>query len=202
MKLPFPTVPQVVPRQSRGNGPIGRPVGSPISQKQLNALFRHGARSGQILNPYGKLGNCRRARYRATYFKRPLKKGFRDEAMKRNRVKLEIKKAIALEAHELQQIARENATLAMQTLVEISKNKRAPEATRIAASAVILDRAYGKASQTTISANVTNGKKSDLTSTDLDKRIDQALRRAEELTTRKAEAPKSEKRPTDIRKYN
>jgi len=119
--------------------------------------------------------------------------------MKRKRVKLAEKKAVALEAHELQQLARENATLAMQTLIEISSNHRAPEATRIAASAVILDRAYGKASQTSITASVTNDKKKDLDGTELDKRIKAALKRAEELTNRAPKEGKSEERPADIR---
>lgn len=122
--------------------------------------------------------------------------------MQRKRLKLKAKKAVALEAHELQQIARQNATLAMNTLVEISGNKRAPEATRIAASSVILDRAYGKASQTSITANVTNGKASDLDSTELDKRIDRALKRVEDITNRAPKAGAGKKRPADLRKLN
>ena len=169
---------------------------------QLNALWRHGVPPGAVLNPYGPPGNTRRGRYRATWFKRTLKPAYRELAMKRTRVRLKIQRAQALEAHELQQIARENATLAMNTLVEISGNGRAPEANRIAASVAILDRAYGKASQTSINANITNGKKSDLDGTELDKRINQALKRAEELTKRAPKKAEGEERPTDLRKYN
>lgn len=123
--------------------------------------------------------------------------------MQRNRVKLEVKQAIALEAHELQALARRSATAAMKTLIEISKNKRAPEATRIAASAVILDRGYGKASQTSITANVTNhGKTKEIDSTELDTRIRSALKRVEDLTNRAPKAGASKKRPADLRKYN
>lgn len=200
LQLKFPQLPQVAPRTYKMV--TGRPVGSPMSQKQLNALSKFRVPVGGVLNPYGRLGDTKRARRVAKCTGLTFKKALREEAMKRKRVKLQEKKAIALEAHELQQIARENATLAMQTLVEISGNKRAPEATRIAASSVILDRAYGKASQTTISANVTNGKKSDLDSTELDKRINQALKRAEELTKRAPKERKSEEGPSDLRKYN
>jgi hypothetical protein len=125
-----------------------------------------------------------------------------EKKYKRKRVALQIKKAKALEAHELQQMARENATTAMETLIEISANKRAPEATRIAAANGVLDRAYGKASQTSITANVTNGKTNEIDSSELDKRIGSALKRVEELTNRKAEARKSQKRPNNLREYN
>lgn len=203
LNLKFPNRPQVAPRVYKIQGRTGgREKGCSLSPAQLKVLYRFRVPPGGVLNPYGKLGNTRRAQYRATYFGRTYKKGLREDAMKRKRIKLQEKKAIALEAHELQQIARENATLAMQTLVEISGNSRAPEATRIAASAVILDRAYGKASQTSITANVSNGKKSDLDSTELDKRINQALKRAEELTNRAPKAEPSEERPADVHKLN
>lgn len=200
LKLKFPQRPQVAPRQFTAR--VGREKGHTPSNKALRVLSKFRVPPGGVLNPYGKFGNTFRSRYRATYFKRPVKPALREEAMKRTRIKLQEKKAIALEAHELQQIARENATLAMQTLVEISSNPRAPEATRIAASAVILDRAYGKASQTSITANVSNGKKSDLDSTELDKRISQALKRAEELTNRAPKKVEGTKRPPNLREYN
>ena len=122
--------------------------------------------------------------------------------MKRKRLKLKEKKAVALEAHEVQQVARENAALAMKTLAEISGNKRAPESSRIAASAVILDRAYGKASQTSITASVTNGKESEIDSVELDKRIKQALKRVEDLTNRAPKKRTRPDRPANLRLYN
>lgn len=189
------------PRIGPGKAP-GRAAGFTPSQKQLRALKRYAVPEGKVLNPYGKYGDSRRSRYRATYFKLELKPAWREKAMKRKRLKLKEKKAIALEAHELQRIARQNASLAMDTLVEISGNKRAPEATRIAASSVILDRAYGKASQTSITANVTNGKTADLNAGELETRIKSALKRVEDLTTRAPKAGASQKRPVDLRKYN
>lgn len=182
---------------------ISRPFGYKVtSQKQLRALKRGAVPEGGVLNPYGHYGDCRRSRYRATYFKLKLKPALREASMKRKRARLKIKAAIALEAHELQQMARENATLAMETLTEIARNQRSPEASRIAASTVILDRAYGKASQTSITANVTNGKENEIDGVELDKRINSALKRVEELTNRAPKKGKSKDRPSDLRKYH
>lgn len=196
----LPTVRSGV-RVAKNGKKIGRPFGSKVSQKQLNALRRGCVPPGGVLNPYGYYGNTRRARYRATYFNLKLKPALREAALRRKRAILKEKKAIALEQHELQQIARENATLAMNTLTEIARNKRAPEATRIAASSVILDRAYGKASQTSITASVTNGKESDITGAELDKRISQALKRVEDLTNRTPKTRTRKKRSADLRKH-
>lgn len=182
---------------------VGRPVGYRVtSQKQLKALRAGAVPPTKVLNPYGKYGDSRRSRYRVTYHGLVLKPAWRDLTMTRKRLKLNAKQAIALESHELQQLARENATAAMRTLIEISKNKRAPEATRIAASSVILDRGYGKASQTSFTANVGNGKTSDIPAEELDKRVEQALKRVEDLTRRAPKAQPGKKRPVDIRKLN
>lgn len=200
LNLPFPQRPQVVPRvYKEGKHPKDYTPGRVMGQKQLAALKAGAVPKGKTLNPYGSCGYTFRGKYRATFFKKELKPAWREAAMKRKRLKLQEKKAIQLEAHELQQLARENATAAFETLIEISKNVRAPEATRIAASVVILDRGYGKASQTNITANVTDGKTSNIDSTELVKRIDNALKRAEELTNRAPKTGKSPDRPADVR---
>lgn len=205
LKLRLPRVPEVMGtrKYKAGKPHASRPKGHKVtSQKQLQALRRGAVPEGAVLNPYGTCGNTFRARYRATFFKLKLKPAYREEALKRTRAKLKLRKAVALEAHELQQMARENATLAMQTLSEIARNKRAPEPSRIAASAVILDRAYGKASQTSITASVTNGKESDIDGVELDKRIKQALRRVEDLTNRAPKKRTRPDRPANIREYH
>lgn len=159
---------------------------------------------GEVRNPYGRSGNTRKAQYRASYFNLEYKKApvEIEKKLKRKRIELQVQKAKALEAHELQQMARESATSVMDTLIEIAANKRAPEATRIAAANSVLDRAYGKASQTSITASVTNGKATEIDSTELDKRIGNALKRVEELTNRKAKAGSGKKRPANLREYN
>lgn len=188
-----------MPSKGRGNR---KSSSKPMTQKKLNALRDHAVPPGAVLNPYGQCGNTRRARYRATYFGYTHKPAWREFALKRKRIEMKEKVAIALEAHELQSLARKNATLAMQTLIEISQNKRAPEATRIAASSVILDRGYGKASQTSITASVIDGKAKDINSAELDTRINRALKRVEDLTNRAPKAGPSKERPADIRKLN
>lgn len=160
--------------------------------------MKHAVPRGGVLNPYGKFGNCFRSRYRLGDLDHL---SLRPKAMKRKRVQLAVKRAVALEAHEVQRLAREAADLAMRTLVEISGNPRAPEATRIAASIAIMDRGYGKASQTSITANVT-GKNSELSADELDKRTQQALKRVEELTKRAPKAGARKKRPANLRLYN
>lgn len=196
-------LPQVAPRKFPGGIAKRRPHGYTVtSQKQLRALRDRGVQAGEVLNPHGSCGDTYRARYRASLFMHDLKPCCREEGMKRKRIRLKLKKAIALEAHELQQIARENATMAMQTLAEISANKRAPEATRIAASAVILDRAYGKASQTSITASVTSGKANEVTGEELAKRIDGALKRVAAVTERAPKKAKGKNGSVDLRQYN
>lgn len=197
-----PILTNITTKMSRGfprQGPRGKhkypPLKNPIkSQAQLNNLARWAIPRGANLNPYGTIG-CRH-----TDAKDDL--ALRKHAMKRTRIKLKQKKAVAMEAHELQVLARENASLAMQTLIEIAANSRAPEATRIAASAVILDRGFGKASQTNITANIGNGKNNNLTATELDQRVAKALRRVEELTNRAPKQAPSPQRPADLRKLN
>lgn len=177
--------------------PANRKSRAVVSQKMLAALRAHGAQAGKVLNPYGNKGYCEKMRQKIGP-----ENIWRDKAVQRKRLKLKHQKAIALEMHELQELARQNATMAMHTLIEISKNKRSPEATRIAASAVILDRGYGKASQTSITASVGNGKTSDITADELDKRVERALKRVEELTHRTPKAGPSKKRPADLRQLN
>jgi len=197
MKIIPLRLPHVVPRV-RNIGTTGRTPNA----NMLKVLRKFAVPPGGVLNPYGTYGNTRKQRYRITWFGLKLKPALREEALKRNRVKMQQKRAIQLELHELQALARENATAAMHTLVEIVKNKRAPEANRIAASAVILDRGYGKASQVSITASVTNGKADNLDSTELDKRISRALKRVEDLTNRTPKAGSSQKRPVNLRLYN
>ena len=190
---------KIIPKPYGTSVGLGRAKGFKPTQKQLNALFKYGVRPGCVLNPCGKLGNTDEARERVLLSGKELKISSREGALKRKRLLLQEKKAVALEMHELQQLARENATAAMQTLIEISRDPRAPQPSRIAASTVILDRGYGKSSQTNITKTVNDGKASTIESGDLDSRIDRALKRVESLTDRKAKTGTGEKQPADLR---
>ena len=46
---------------------------------------------------------------------------------------------------EFQQLARESAIEALQVLIQIMQNEKAPPNARVAAANTLLDRAYGKA---------------------------------------------------------
>ena len=54
---------------------------------------------------------------------------------------------------DVQELARENSTEAVNTLTAVMRDKKAPHAARVAAANSILDRGYGKAAQT-VNANV------------------------------------------------
>ena len=181
---------------------VGKPkVKRPLSYKNnLNNLWEFGQHAdAPSINPYGKASEDKVLEMAEN----DPKPSMRERAMRKRRVRLEVKKRHALEAHELQRMARENALTAMKTLIEISENDRAPESTRIAASQAILDRGYGKSSQTSITANVTNhAKASEITADELDTRVRQALQRAEDLTNRTRKAPEGQKRSSDLHKLN
>jgi hypothetical protein len=67
---------------------------------------------------------------------------------------------------EVQEIARQHSTEAIETLAAIMRDKRAPPAARAMASNSILDRAYGKPPQT-LNANVANRPVGDMTDAEL-----------------------------------
>ena len=119
-----------------------------------------------------------------------------DKKLKKRR---RLRESVAKEAAEIQLTARKRALAAMDRLQDIIENPTSKDSDAIAAANVVLDRAYGRAQQTNINANIGDGKEKSLTSAELNERIEKTLRRAQELTSRTAEAGKSEERPADIR---
>ena len=67
---------------------------------------------------------------------------------------------------EVQELARQHSAEAIDTLAAIMKDKQAPPAARTLAVNSILDRAYGKPSQT-LNANVANRSVRDMTNAEL-----------------------------------
>lgn len=177
----------------------GRTPGYTPHPNQLRALRQHTVPEGAVLNPYGYYGRSFRSIYRLGY-----RKAYREESVQKKRKRLELKekKKVALEAHELMQLARQNATNAMKSLIDIVDDSRSPEAARIAAAQVIFDRGYGKASQTSFTANLTNGKTNEIDSNELESRITKALKRVEDITGGAPKAAKGKKGPADLRKLN
>lgn len=110
---------------------------------------------------------------------------------------------VAKEAREIQHLARTLAVTAFERLTKIIENEESNDASAIAAAQVILDRAYGKATHTSINAHIdANGKPSEITAKELDTRIEAALKRVESITQREAKAPDSEEQSPDLRKRN
>lgn len=122
---------------------------------------------------------------------------------KRKRIRKRIRMTVAKEAKEIQNIARMHATEAMARMAEIVNDRTAMDSVAIAAAQVIFDRAYGKAPNTNINANVNgNDKPSEASAKQLDERITGALKRVEELTGGTPKASKGQKRPIDVRKLD
>jgi hypothetical protein len=104
---------------------------------------------------------------------------------------------------EIQAKARKYAPDAVDALGEIVKSKIATDVARISAAQTLLDRAYGRPTQTNVNATVnTDGKPPEITDKELDTRIKETLTRIEGLTKRKREKIQGEDRPTDLRKFN
>jgi hypothetical protein len=120
----------------------------------------------------------------------------------RKRKRLRLQETVAKEAREIQEIARKNAAAAMRRMAQIAQTSH-NETAAIAATMLIMDRAYGKATQTNINANLdANGKTTDISQKELDTRIDTALKRIDSLTRGAPKAPKSKAPPIDLRKLD
>ncbi len=118
------------------------------------------------------------------------------------RKRLRLKETIAKEAREIQDLARKNADAAMRRVAEIAKTST-NEAAALAAAALLFDRAYGKANQTNINANLdANGKATDVSQKELDTRIEKALDRIDSLTRGAPKAPAREEPLIDLRKLD
>lgn len=70
----------------------------------------------------------------------------------------------------VEETAREHTPLAMDTLAEVCRNKKAPPAARVSAASVLLDRGWGKARQDVKVTGTVDVRKLD------DLGLDQALR--------------------------
>ncbi len=118
------------------------------------------------------------------------------------RKRLRLKETIAKEAREIQELARKNADAAMRRVAEIAKTST-NETAALAAAALLFDRAYGKANQTNINANLdANGKATDVSQKELDTRIEKALDRIDSLTRGAPKAPAREEPLIDLRKLD
>jgi hypothetical protein len=118
------------------------------------------------------------------------------------RIRRRLYTTVAKEAREIQDKSRRAAEKIVERMVEIAATSF-NETAAIAAANLILDRAYGKANQTNITATVdANGKPTEVSGKELDTRIAQALKRIEELAGRTPKAPESKDKPVDVRQFD
>ena len=123
------------------------------------------------------------------------------EKDKRQRVKL--RESVIREAREIQEMARMTAESAMLCLQEIIESTETRPSDKISAISLLLDRAYGKATQPNVNTNVdANSKEADVSATELDRRIKTALDRVEAITGGAGEAPPSQERSADVRQLD
>lgn len=107
------------------------------------------------------------------------------------------------DAPAVQAEARKFGIDAIHALNEIIANKLSSDVARISAAQTLLDRAYGRPTQTNVNATVnTDGAPSEVTEAELNRRIAKTLTRVESLTKRKREKIKSEEGPVDLRKLH
>lgn len=126
-----------------------------------------------------------------------------EKKRREHRKRTKLRETVALEARELQEIARKNAQVGMERLNKIIADPGSKDSDAIQAIALTLDRAYGKANQVNLNANLdANGKPNEVSQSELDQRIAAALKRIEAITGRTAEAPAKQEQPADIRKLN
>lgn len=120
-----------------------------------------------------------------------------------NDLKQMMTKKKRMEAHELQEMARENADMLFKVIMEIASNDEAPAAVRLQAANMGLDRAFGKAATTNINVNADiDTKLADLDDAALKRRLIQNIARIEANTADDGKTIEGEARPINIREYN
>lgn len=125
------------------------------------------------------------------------------EAKRIRKPRIVLRTTIAREAREIQDLARKHADQAMTRMAEIINDPNSPDNIAVAAAEVIFNRAYGKPNQLNTNLNVdANGKPKDVSGSELDQRIKEALNRVEDITRRAPKAPAGKKQPADLRKLD
>jgi len=111
-------------------------------------------------------------------------------------------KAIGYNYKAMQDSAQRRAEKAMQVFEDIVDDPEAPFAAKIAAAKEILDRAFGKSATLNYNVNASaDAKPAELSDAELTRRIEANLSVIEGQRGEEEEA-QSEKRPSDLRKYN
>lgn len=105
------------------------------------------------------------------------------------------------ELKEIQELARQSAPSAIRALASIAAKGKS-EAARVSAATALLDRAYGKPVQQ-IDANINDERNvGELSSSEIDRRIADALARIEAITGGADGPPEGKNKPDNVRKLN
>jgi hypothetical protein len=116
----------------------------------------------------------------------------RKQVLKKKKERIRLRETLIREHREIQDMARRNTEAAMRKCVDLMHDPKATPMVQLAAANAVLERAYGKPNQTNTNVNFdANGKENEVSSTELDQRIAQTLRRVEEIAGR---APKKKPR--------
>lgn len=146
--------------------------------------YRFNAKPGEVRNPYGRKG------YAGMGLEKPMSIS-KKELM------------TTMEARELMERARQLADKAMQVYEDIMDSDTAADTAKIAAANAVIDRGFGKATQTNVTAQVNaDGKPSEIDDRELAARIEDAVERVRRVTTRAEQEAAGAERPADIRKFN
>jgi hypothetical protein len=133
------------------------------------------------------VSDWRVSRYRAKGMKKP----------KHPRVRLREK--VAREHREIQEQARQYARAGIDIAAQIMGDPTQPASARLQAIEIIASRAYGRPNQTNTNLNVdANGKPREVSSTELDRRIEEALGAVEAITGRANQKAKGKEQPADL----
>lgn len=151
------------------------------------------AQKARFLNGIRRAATMKGGRFMKNKTPKPKKPGKRSpESLK-----------IATDFKQIQDMAKQFAPECMKALASVVTSDVSSDLAKISASQAILDRAYGKALQTSVSATVNgNGEAKDLDAAELDRRVAAAVTRVESLASRKREKIKSPEQPANLRKLH
>lgn len=108
----------------------------------------------------------------------------------------------AFTSREIQERARQASLDAMDALWAIIRSPIAADQAKIAAANAIFERAHGKVTQTSITANVNDASTKDIDGKSLEQRIKETLQRIEGTESREGEEGEGEERSPDIRELH
>jgi hypothetical protein len=175
------------------NGPLHSPfaVGNKLSCKENMTPEANARRLAGLARAWTVKARKKRGERIISYYgKRKIKM--------RHRIRL--RENMIKEAREIQELAKGYTSDVMKKVYELAMDQHTKGSDLIAAAQFLHDRAYGKATQTSISAKVdTHGKSADIGAKELDARVKQTLARVERITGGTAEKGAGEERPADVR---